>query len=1031
MKIGIKLWSKLGITGKFSLAFTLMLTFIVLIATTSYFSLYYIEKTEEKILQNSRAGQLVLEMDRGLEKARRLHGNFFIQYPHIGLQAAHEAYAQPSVREIARVIAQSKELKQLLFASTPGNTAEINRADINLYLSSAERFAETSIEAVELITSRAAPKWGLEALLKSFFLTMEKELYPYPKLWSLQNQASSFYKDYLVSRQRFLMQSTLNLLTDLSGAADSSPAMAEESLHYLQNLITSSKLTIGKLLEVDLEISAKLRDFSLQEQAVSPLSKKLIQRTQNEVKQAGEQISHVHLLTTVVMFTTTLLAIFAVLYIARLMHESVTKNVLKLSAAAEEFSKDNLEIRVRTTSRDELGQLGNIFNQMAARLKDLIENLEEKVRQRTAELSESEQRFRHLVNDLPKIAVQGYDSERRVIYWNKASETLYGYTQEEAMGRHLEDLIILEPMRDEIITRFKDWLEKDMAIGAKEMVMKNKDGSEVPVYTSHVMLTSYQGDKTTYSVDIDLAELKLAQEKGEKSEFFYRQLFMHSSSGVAVYEAIDDGRDFIFRDINRAGEAIDQVNREDILGKSVSQLFPGIKEIGLLKLFRRVWLTGDPEYHPATFYKDERFEGWRENRVYKLPSGEIVAVYDDTTPQKQAEDEKQAMALQLQRAQKMEAIGLLAGGVAHDLNNILSAVVGYPELLLLELPSDSKLRRPLEATKEAGERATAVVADLLTVARGVASAKEPHNLNLLIQEYLDSPEFYKLQSQHPEVRFKHTLATNLPPILCSAVHVKKSIMNLVINGSEAIEGKGTITLANRLQRPEQKWIKEYGLEQKNYVVLSISDTGSGISEKDLEHIFEPFYTKKVMGASSGTGLGLSIVWNTMRDHQGAVIVSRHGDCTVFDLYFPTTEKTLPVTSEQSPEIDLQGQGEKILVVDDEPQQRDLARDMLKLLGYSVDCCESGKSALAYMENHKPDLVLLDMLMDPGINGRVTYERMLNISPGQKAIIASGFSESDDVKVALHLGAGGFIQKPYSIEQLGRAIKTGLQKEVLH
>jgi PAS domain S-box-containing protein len=1027
MKLGGHNWSRLGITGKFSLAFTLMLVFQILITTTGYFSLVYIGKAEQRIRKSSAIEQLVLKMDQGLEKARRLQGNFFLKYQSIGLQAAHEEYAQPSVGEIAMVIMLSSKLKKLLFQSETDNLAEIDRTDVNLYLSLAERYAETSIEAVELISQRATPEKGVETQLKAVSRSLEKELKTVPDLWSTFIQADSSYKEYLASRQRFVMQSALNVLGELRLAVESETSFVSERKSTILGLVNTYEKLAVNLLDIDLAISGKLRDFNLQEKTVSPLSQKLIQLTQKEVQLAEYQIDHVHRMAAIIMLTTSLFAAFAVLYIARLMHYSITKRVLGLTTAAGEFSQGKLDVRVEEKGHDELGQLGIIFNKMAARLHDLVENLEKKVEQRTAELSASEQQFRHLLNDLPKIAVQGYDSERKAVYWNHASETLYGYSKDEAMGRKLEDLIIPDHMRENLIHAVQQWHNQDIAISATELTLRNKEGGNVPVYSSHVMQTNYQGEKTMYCIDIDLAELRLAQAEGRKSEFFYRQLFAHSTSGVAVYEATDDGQDFIFKDVNQAGEMIDRINREKVIGRSVTELFPGIKEYGLLQVFRKVWRTGEPEYHPVSFYKDDRLEGWRENRVYKMSTGEIVSVYNDITTQKQAEWDKQNMELQLQRAQKMEAIGLLAGSVAHDLNNILSAVVGYPELLLLDLPEDSKLRQPLEATKEAGERATAVVADLLTVARGVASVKEPKDLNVLVREYMGSPEFLKLQSHHPSVQFKRQLAAALPAILCSPVHVKKSIMNVVTNGAEAIEDSGTVTIATKSHFPEQKWAQEHGLELGEYVILSITDTGSGIQEKDLEHIFEPFYTKKVMGHQSGTGLGLSVVWNALQDHQGTVVVSSSVGTTTFELYFPATSETIAAIDKRGRDLHLQGKGEKVLVVDDEPQQRNLAGKMLELLGYQVICQESGEKAVAYIQDHQVDLVLLDMLMDPGINGRETYQRMIEIHPGLKAIIASGFSESDEVTAALAMGAGGFIQKPYSIDQLGQMVKAALYK----
>jgi signal transduction histidine kinase len=461
-----------------------------------------------------------------------------------------------------------------------------------------------------------------------------------------------------------------------------------------------------------------------------------------------------------------------------------------------------------------------------------------------------------------------------------------------------------------------------------------------------------------------------------------------------------------------------------IIGRKVTEVFPGIVEFGLLDVFRQVWRTGQSARHPVSYYTDGRLEGWRENVVYKLPSGEIVAVYDDLTAQKQAEIERKAMETKLQRAQKMESIGLLAGGVAHDLNNILSGIVGYPELLLMQIPKDSELRKPIKAIHESGQRAVAVVADLLTVARGVACAKEPAGLNRLVTEYMDSPEHRKLKSLHPHIDCTTSLDPHLPNIHCSPVHVKKCIMNLVTNAMEAIDGPGRILISTRNQLVDEKMALKNGINPGEYALLMVSDTGKGISEKDIEHIFEPFYTKKVMGIS-GTGLGLAVVWSSAQDHGGTVQVESSARGTSFVLYFPVSEKEIKTTDKSVGIEGLKGSGETVLVVDDEPLQRDIASRMLKLLGYDPVCVDSGENAVAYLQENRIDMVFLDMMMDPGINGRLTYELIIRIHPDQKAIIASGFSESQDVQMALQQGARGFIQKPYSIEQLGKAIKEGM------
>ena len=373
----------------------------------------------------------------------------------------------------------------------------------------------------------------------------------------------------------------------------------------------------------------------------------------------------------------------------------------------------------------------------------------------------------------------------------------------------------------------------------------------------------------------------------------------------------------------------------------------------------------------------------------------LIGTDADITDRKQVEEALRKSEEKIARYKKMESLGLLAGGVAHDLNNILSGIVSYPELLLLELPEESKFRKPIETIQKSGHRAAAVVEDLLTVARGVATTKEPLNLNDLIGDYLHSPEFNKLKQFHPSVTIKANLDSDLLNVRGSHVHIRKAVMNLVSNASEAIEDSGNVTIST-MNRYIENPLRGYDdINIGEYVVLSVSDDGSGISSDDLERIFEPFYTKKVMGRS-GTGLGLAVVWNVVQNHKGYIDVTTNENGTTFDLYFPVTRgeisgKDLAITIE-----DFTGEGETILVVDDVESQREISCKMLDTLGYKTKAVSSGEEAVEYLKENTVDLLLLDMIMDPGINGRETYERIVKVHPNQKAIIISGFAETDEV-----------------------------------
>ncbi len=390
--------------------------------------------------------------------------------------------------------------------------------------------------------------------------------------------------------------------------------------------------------------------------------------------------------------------------------------------------------------------------------------------------------------------------------------------------------------------------------------------------------------------------------------------------------------------------------------------------------------------------------------------------------------ERKALEEQLTRDQKMKSIGIMAGGVAHDLNNILSGIVNYPELLLHQLPKDSPLIALIEPIKDAGLRAAAIVADLLTVARGVAATREPANLNSIILDYTYSPEFQKLQSLYPQISHKKHLSPDLDTISCSVIHVRKSLMNLVNNASEAVEGRGQITIKTTTTTIATPMTSGHGIiVPGSYVVVSVEDSGKGIPTSELSHILEPFFSKKELGRS-GTGRGLTIVWNTMQDHDGGIRVISTEKGTTFELYFPSSPEKLENIASKKQNNVFMGSGQKILIVDDEFQQRDIATRLLKSLGYKIESVASGQAAIEYIRENPVDLVLLDMILESEMNGLETYEELIKIYPDQKAIILSGFSESEDVKNTIHMGAGGLVNKPYTREQLARSVFNELAKD---
>ncbi|MBT8490194.1 MAG: response regulator [Deltaproteobacteria bacterium] len=392
-----------------------------------------------------------------------------------------------------------------------------------------------------------------------------------------------------------------------------------------------------------------------------------------------------------------------------------------------------------------------------------------------------------------------------------------------------------------------------------------------------------------------------------------------------------------------------------------------------------------------------------------------------------AEHERRRLETQLAHSHKMEAIGTLAGGVAHDLNNILSGTVSYPDLILMDLPEESPLRAPILTIQKSGKKAAAIVQDLLTLARRGLVATEVTNLNRVIANYIESPEFEKLKEFHPHAKIESNLEKNLLNILGSPVHLSKTVMNLVSNAAEAMDDGGNISITTESTYID-KPIRGYDtVKEGDYIILTVSDTGKGISAGDLERIFEPFFTKKKMGRS-GTGLGMAVVWGTVKDHKGYIdIQSTEGKGTTFSLYFPVTREEISGKEKALLIEEYMGNGESILVVDDVEEQREIASRILNKLGYSVTSVSSGEEAIDYMNDNSADLLVLDMIMDPGIDGLETYKRIINLHPNQKAIIASGFSATDRVKEVQKIGAGAYVKKPYTLEKIGIVVKNELER----
>jgi len=405
-----------------------------------------------------------------------------------------------------------------------------------------------------------------------------------------------------------------------------------------------------------------------------------------------------------------------------------------------------------------------------------------------------------------------------------------------------------------------------------------------------------------------------------------------------------------------------------------------------------------------------------------------MAIIEDITERKQAEAERRNLEVRLQRAEKMEAFGQLVGGVAHDLNNVLGTLSGYLELLVLETAEGQRSRKYAEKIMLATEKGASIVQDLLTLARRGVAVSETINLNNIISDFFKTPVFEKIKDHHPLVAFRFDCKEDVLNIKGSPIHLEKALMNLVLNAAESIEGAGEVTIRTESCYID-KTVSGYDeINEGDYTALIVSDTGGGIPDEHRDKIFEPFYTKKTMGRS-GTGLGLAIVWGTVKDCKGYIdLHSEVGKGSTFTLYFPATREDFQAPQKQKEPVErYMGRGESVLVIDDIAEQREVASIFLTRLGYDVKAVSSGEEAVAHLKKHKADILVLDMIIEPGIDGLETFQRILQINPRQKAVLVSGFSETDRVREAQRLGAGAYIRKPYMMEKIGLAVRDELDK----
>jgi two-component system cell cycle sensor histidine kinase/response regulator CckA len=661
-------------------------------------------------------------------------------------------------------------------------------------------------------------------------------------------------------------------------------------------------------------------------------------------------------------------------------------------------------------------------------------------------------------------------------------------------------------------------------------------------FCAEVGLSSLEavGSRTLCAILRDVTDRKRAEQSLRESETRFRELFNHMNGAVAVYEAKNGGEDFIFLDFNRQGERIDNLRREDVIGKSVVDVFPGVRDFGLLGIFRRVWKTGKPERHPISHYEDRRISGWRDNYVYKLPTGEIVAVYEDVTERMQmiqalTESEQNFKALaenandgiliaapdgshlyanpgaaritgfsesellgikmeqlahpdhsranrrhlndrirgtpavgqyetvivgrsgqpvtievsgarstwqgqpvsivifrditerrrleeELCRTQKMEAVANLAGAVAHDFNNLLTAINGYSRMVRDALPADDPLRRDVGEIEKAGERAAELTRRLMTLGRPQILETRTLNLNGII----DGIETMLKPLLGENIRLVTVKSPDLGNVRANSGHMEQIIVNLAVNARDAMPDGGELRIETaNVEIDPHNTATFGGLRPGPYVILRVSDTGTGMERDVLERVFEPFFTTK--DKDTGRGLGLAVVYGMVRQYEGHVAIqSEVGKGTVLTIHLPRVNDPEDDGARERADAKPPRGSETILVIEDEETVRDLAVRILSNLGYTVLEAAEGDEALEIARRREPPihLVLIDVVM-PGMSGPQTLQELRKVRSGLKALFMSGYADSVLACHGTFNRETDLIAKPFTAEDLSKKIRAAL------
>ena len=511
-----------------------------------------------------------------------------------------------------------------------------------------------------------------------------------------------------------------------------------------------------------------------------------------------------------------------------------------------------------------------------------------------------------------------------------------------------------------------------------------------------------------------------AKEKLQESEERYRKTFEASPYSITISTLNEDR----LLDVNDAFCKTSGYTKEEVIGRSGVELklWDDIEDRDII-----VQRLREGEQITNREIKFRRKNG--ENFIALLSARRLnyrgqecmVSLVTDITEQKKAQKERERLEAQLRQAQKMEAVGTLAGGVAHDFRNILQAIFGYCDILMLDLREGEKGYEEIGEIQKAASRASELTQQLLTFSRKVESKLRPVDLNHQIRQA------YKLlgRTLPKTISIDLQLKEKIQKINADPAQIEQVLLNLAINAKDAMPEGGRLIIETEETFLDDDYCKSHaGARPGEYILLTVTDTGHGMDEETLEHIFEPFYTTK--GRGKGTGLGLAMVYGIVKGHGGYIVCySKPGEGTSFEIYLPVIEQNEPIINQEKKSKDKVpvGRGEKVLVIDDDQAILDIVEKTLSKFGYVVLTATDGRQGLQVYAQvwNTIDVVILDYMM-PEINGIETLKEIRKIHPTAKIILASGYPLTKAHEEVIRDNVRGFLTKPFNIEEMLRQVR---------